>query len=419
MLQNAQKSVIYAKEEKYTLRIYSLLFAIILIDPLFSFLIPSTTLLRSCELVCLFSILYYEYSIFQINKLKYINGFSYGLFIILATISISIIIRGHWPTNLKDIGLHILSPTTIYLLPFFILPLPNRKYFKELLHLFFKISLIVIPIWFIHSSELVQKGTFKGESIGAFLPFISAFILGLGSYFNKKQKYATYTIWGIYFILMLLNARRNVSFSLALYALIAYLFSIRNELKKNLPKFILILLASILAFQILLLNLDSLTRGTFQNMANRAKEDTRSGIEELFFIDFMKSPIEDWIFGRGMDGGYYKFTIDKETGEISDNRTVIETGYLHLMLKGGIIYDIIIIMFIFISLSRVLKSTQKTLQYIGVILSTYLVDLYTTNPVCIYSVRSILFWFLISICIQSSNKTNRKRIFKNSQYISI
>lgn len=81
-------------------------------------------------------------------------------------------------------------------------------------------------------SDLVQIGTYKAEGIGSSLPFLSAFLLGLSAYFNKKQRNINIIIWAIYFMLMMLNARRNVSFTLLLYAVIAYIFTSLSSIKK-------------------------------------------------------------------------------------------------------------------------------------------------------------------------------------------
>ena len=173
-------------------------------------------------------------------------------------------------------------------------------------------------------------------------------------------------------------------------------------------KFIFIALVSILTLLILMLNMDSLTSGLFSNIAGRLNENTRSGVEELFFADFATSPTSDWLFGRGMDGGYYQVETNEETGEISDNRQVIETGYLQLMLKGGIIYDVVVILFMLTAVVSGFKQHNGTIYYITVILMTYFIDLYTTNPVCLFSVRSILFWFCISILLNCKNQKRKK-----------
>lgn len=386
----------YSIEKQYVIRVYILVFATLLINPLLSKFVPNTTILRSMEMLCYISIFIYEFKLYRANCLRHFCSYEKILYVLLLFISIYIVIRGNWPDSPKDFALHILS-TPQYALPFIIIPLPNAKYFKDIITIFYKASLCVIPIWIINVSDLVQVGTFRGEAIGAFLPFLSAFLLGLSYFFNKRQRKLNVIIWAVYFLLMMLNARRNVSFTLLLYAFIAYVFSIAANMKRNIVKSVLTILVSVLIGLFLLLEMDTLSSGLFKNMSNRISENSRSGVENLFIADFTNAPITDWIFGRGMDGGYYQIMIDEETGEINDNRTIIETGYLNMMLKGGIVYDAIIILIMMLAVKRGYSKGNRIYSFLATILLTYFIDLYTTNPVCAFSVRSILFWFCISV----------------------
>ncbi len=393
-------------ELKYVKRIYVLLFAMILINPLLKDFIKVTTVLRSMELFCFIAILLTEYKLYRCGCLKKFRSYEKWLYALLAIISAITVIRGQWPASPKDFGLHVLS-TPMYLLPFVIVPLPNEKYFREIIKTFYAASLFVIPLWLLNLSDLVQIH-YEAEAIGSSLPFISAFLVGLGAFFTDRQKKVNIALWLIYFLLMMLNARRNVSFSLLLYVFIAYLFSVFGTFKKNSLKLFLSVLGSALIVLSLLLSMDTLTSGIFKSMADRAKEDTRSGVEELFFADFAKSPASDWIFGRGMDGGYYQVGVNEETGEISDSRKGIETGYLNMMLKGGIAYDTLIILIMLLAIKRGYARKDKTFSFIATILLTYFIDMYTTNPVCTFSVRSILFWFSISVL--SSPRPRQRRL---------
>ena len=383
-------------ELKYIKRIYILLFVMILLNPLLSKFVSNTIILRSIEIVCYAGILFYEYKLYRNNSLRSFHSYEKWLYILLLLISASIVVRGDWPNSPKDFALHILA-TPKYLLPFIIVSLPNTKYFIQIILLFYKISLWVIPLWIINITELIQIGTSRGESIGSLLPFISAFLLGFVGFFSKRQRILNIIIWAVFFLLMMLNARRNVAFSLLLYAFIAYIFSIIANMKKNIVKSVLIMLISVLIGLFLVLKMDTLSSGLFKNMSNRFSEDTRSGVEELFFADFANAPITDWIFGRGMDGGYYQIIVNEETGDINDNRTAIETGYLNMMLKGGVVYDVVIVLIMLLAIKRGYRKRNRMCLFLTTILLTYFIDLYTTNPVCAFSVRSILFWFCISV----------------------
>lgn len=381
-------------------RIYILIFALLLLNPLLNSFISTTTILRGAELLCYIGILYY-YKMLKNKCLIRLCGYIKVMYILLFVITTLIILRGNWPSSPKDFMLHLLT-TPKYLLPFIIIRLPNIKYFRELLKLFFIISLFVIPCWIFNYSNLVQIGTYKAEGIGEGLPYISAFLLGLSSYLSKKQRTINIIIWAIYFILMMLNARRNASFTLLLYAFIAFIFTSLISLKRNSIKTVIIYLFSILTLLVIFLNFETLSSGIFNNMSNRVGENTRSGVEKFFFADFSNSPISDWIFGRGMDGSYFQPVTNNETGQITYNRNVIETGYLYMILKGGVLYVIIVVLIMIKALKNGFFKKSMTLKYIATILFTYFVDLYTTNPVCIFSVRSIIFWFCISMCIQSN-----------------
>lgn len=386
-----------------------LLFAMILINPLLSMFVPVTTILRSMELLCYIGIFFYLNKLRKHGNLRHFDLYEQFLYIMLLFITVGILVRGEWPNTPKDFALHLLVTPT-YLLPFIIVLLPNVRHFDYIVHLFFRVSLWIVPIWLLNLSSLVQV-SYKAESIGVALPFLSAFLLGINNRFTKRQQWISLIIWAIYFFLMMLNARRNTSFTLLLYAFIAYMFLVSSSVKRHKLKAIFLIFVSIISGLMLCLNFESLTSGLFRSMADRVMEDTRSGVEELFFLDFANAPKTDWIFGRGMDGGYYQIMVNEETCEINDNRTAIETGYLNMMLKGGLVYDVVIVLIMLLAIKRGYSRRNRMCLFLTTILLTYFIDLYTTNPVCAFSVRSILFWFCISVL------SNNVPILKLSQLI--
>lgn len=391
-----------------------LLFAMILINPLLNMFVSVTTILRSMELLCYIGIFFYLNKLRRHGNLRHLGLYEQFLYIMLLFITAGILVRGEWPDASKDFALHLLVTPT-YLLPFIIALLPNARHFDYIVHLFFKVSLWVVPIWLLNLSSLVQV-SYKAEGIGAALPFLSAFLLGMSSRFTKRQQWITFIIWSIYFFLMMLNARRNVSFTLLLYAFIAYIFSIFGSIKRHKLRAIFLIFVFIMSGLMLLLNFESLASGLFKNLADRAMEDTRSGVEELFFADFANAPEIDWFFGRGMDGGYYQITTNEETGEINDNRTVIETGYLNMILKGGLVYDVVIVLIMLLAIKRGYGKRNRMCSFLTTILLTYFIDLYTTNPVCAFSVRSILFWFCISVVSSSVPILKLPQLIRNGKW---
>lgn len=412
-------------ELRRTLKVYRLLIAVICLDAFLHDFVPST-IIRFLELLCVLNILYLCIKLRWIRRLRTLR--KPVLLSLLAILSIGIIVRGDWSGNIKDHVLKFISPEGVwlYLSPFVILSLPNRTYFKEIIRLFYRASLLTIPLWAINYKDLIatgEKNLFLAEGIGARLPFLAGFLLALPAFFTRRQNLLIRFVWLAYFLLMLINARRNVSFSFALYGVIAYAFYLASKHSGKTINKAFSLFAVVVAGAFLVLNLSNLTSGAFKTMSQRADEDTRSGVTELFFLDYMKAPATDWIFGRGMDGTYYQPTVDEETGEKTDGRGVIETGYLNIMLKGGISYDVVVLCFLLGAIFRSFTRRDGIVSvYIGVFLCTYLIDLYSTSPVIPYSIRSLLFWFCITLsCAGQYQLSNpgyarlRKKVFQRHQ----
>lgn len=402
------------KIRQSVLRAYKLLLAMIIIDPLLGKYCPNTTILRLAEFCCFLGALYNTLQICRLKANACYGKFTNFLYIILALVSVGIIARADFPSNASDWGLFLVSKSGIlvYVVPFLLLLMPNRMYFGDIIKLFFKSSLFVLPIWLLNISDLVQDD-YHGEGIGVFLPFFSAFLLSLTGLFSKKEKLLTWFIWSVYLLLMLLNARRNVTFTLVLYGCFSYLMTLLEDWKRKPIKVSMIIIFSVLALLLLQLNMENLTSGAFSRMSHRANEDTRLGVEELFFADFATSPPEDFIFGRGMDGGYFQIVKNLDTGEETDNRKGIETGYLHLILKGGLVYAVCVVLIILnaIGCARKDKNTIISRYFIMVMLS-YLIDLYTTAPICSYMPRTVIFWFVIGVMTQK--KGNYEMFIENN-----
>lgn len=388
--------------------IYISLIGMICTDPLLFRFISSTTTLRSIELLFFIVAIWNFVVLWCNNKLVSYSGFPKVLVVGLVIILVGILLRGNYNVaDPKQFMIHILGASINCILPMLILFLPNHKYQDRILRIFFYGSLIYLPIVFFNVGtglvQVMSEKPWTGESIGVWLPFFAAFLLGLmNKNFNRIERFAIIGIWLMYFILMLLNARRNVSFSLAVYVIIAYFYvafknavGARNVIAITVSAFVLVLFV---------LFFDQLAFGPFRAMYERATADTRSGVEKLLLADFANAPISDWIFGRGLDGGYYQEMWNSETEEIVSDRQGIETGYLNMLLKGGIVFDVVVVLLIFCSIVKAFKKNDKDSYYLGWILITYLIDNYTTNPIYLFGSRSIIFWFMISSLLANKKK---------------
>ena len=127
-----------------------------------------------------------------------------------------------------------------------------------------------------------------------------------------------------------------------------------------------------------------------------------------FLSDMASSPVQDWIWGRGLDGAYENMKQDPVTLEFNYDRSVIETGYLYLLLKGGLMYVLLILSFLFTAFFRGISFKKPLLTGMALFLLIYLLDMYMTNPVSFFAVKTVIFWLIVSICLQYREKVVRK-----------
>ena len=105
----------------------------------------------------------------------------------------------------------------------------------------------------------------------------------------------------------------------------------------------------------------------FSILTERGMEDSRSIVEQNMIADMHGW---DWIVGRGLFGEYYDPMFEM-------NRPDIETGYLALILKGGVIY---LFCFVGVLLSSAYKGLFKSrnlfVKAFAVIMIMAVIDLY-------------------------------------------
>lgn len=132
----------------------------------------------------------------------------------------------------------------------------------------------------------------------------------------------------------LMGGRRSGATVYVVYLLcLIYINCIQNNKLKRKVVFIITSIIILFLFYVPKEGLIDIYETHFSVLANKIDSDTRSGTENDFFRDMENNPV-DWIVGRGINGTY-------KSPEVADidklNRNVIETGYLNLILHGGIL----------------------------------------------------------------------------------
>lgn len=404
------RSVINCKEKIENQNVRRIFIAIILYLVLKVFLEPIllSTIVRGIELLC---IVYVTILCCRLCKLQNIDK---GKFLILcvAFYQLSIFLRGKFSFQGTDFYLKLVSSGTLSMFLPFVALLPLRKYFDKLILLFYYFAIITIPIWLFNINNLVvsrsSEMSWLGEYIGQYLPFFAGFLLLFLFKFPVKKQLVIWCVYFIYLLLMILNARRNIILSFGLYFL-GYLMYRKDSTQGTwINKIINIIF--LLVLSIAFLNPEIFEK-FFPFLAERGLENTREGVEEYFIADMFQSDIIEQMFGRGLDGTYYQPVYDITTGELlTAGRYGIETGYLDMILKGGFVYVILVVSLILISIFNGFTSKDYVKKRCSFFLCVCLIDLYTTCLLGTLSVKSLLFWVCIGICLSKRTYLNKKMI---------
>ena len=164
---------------------------------------------------------------------------------------------------------------------------------------------------------------FYAELTSTTAPFV---LFILPDYISKKYWRLAVLNIAVAFIIGIIAGRRSSTFGLCLIFMTYYFLIYKNKAGGKI-KMIIILLLTILALY---------SSGLLDFFISKIDSESRGGVEENFYADMNMTSL---IYGRGAFGSYYDPGFEYVDG--IGQRTEIETGYLYLILKGGIIYLII------------------------------------------------------------------------------
>jgi len=222
------------------------------------------------------------------------------------------------------------------------------------------------------------------------------FLLLTYVYHNYKVRIFAFGVLIITLMLGLIRARRGLIFMSACTLMISYIIFICFNQKKFSVIFLsLILISSLSVYGVKVYNKNK--EGMFSLITERADADTRTDVESCFYED-MKP--KDWLIGRGIAGEYY--CPGTENDELLLFRSQIETDYLNIILKGGIIGLALLILMAVPAIIKGLFFSKNLLSKASAIwILLWLLDLYPST-VTTFTLNYILVWIAIGICYTKS-----------------
>jgi hypothetical protein len=294
--------------------------------------------------------------------------------------------------NLKQFlsGLYLL-----YVFPLIVLSIPDVSFIKNISVFSFNLSLLylilTIPLFNYFTSDIIHGG----EGYGGLFAVGSSLLLLTLHYHSTKVKWVA---WLTILLALLVNsilARRNqvVYFgSIVLFTILINLFTASGLARRRRIYFFLGILVIFLSIWGYVLSnrakFDRLVEKTFTGMESR-----QSQIDD--FRNDIGNNKTDLLFGRGVFG---TFKVSDPLNKYNGQRQGIENGYLQHILKGGLVYLILIL---FISITAIYKGFFKSNNILckafAALILTYLIDMIGFG-IPTMTLKFIFIWVGIGVC---------------------
>jgi len=351
-----------------------------------------------CEVFQLIGLALLVPTMFNIAEFKFENTYLQFLFLLFCLWSISIIVRGfNFNTDfLKQMLFDAGYGLFLYFVPVILLFPKKLSFYKKIFSIIFILDIffILFDIIFIKDllnsdySNLLSQGML--EHFAKTLGIPNGFILLTFLYHSNKKRILAVIVAVVTLFLAVFRARRALIFESGSILFFSFLLYFVYTKEKILTALLVLFFASIIFFKGRQAFQER--NGLFSFLTERLDEDTRSSVEMWFYAD-MKT--KDWIIGKGINGQYYCPYLNED---LSGYRYVIETDYLQLILKGGLINLTLILLIMIPAVVKGLFFSKNLLsKAAGVWILLWILYLYPTE-VTTFTLHYILVWICIGIC---------------------
>ena len=337
-------------------------------------------------------------------KFKIKNSYLKFLFTVYIVWALIVIARGI-RLNFKDLMYMLLSADLgglLYFIPLVLLFPQNLAFYRKLFDAIIVLGLVSFVAAFSMRHLLLDRSAVTQNTIEYLARMLSmpcGFILLTYKYHSNKRKLIALAVMLIALLFSVYKARRGLSITLSsifIFSFFLFLFTSKQKILILYLTFFILCIGGLYTTNIYNINNNAL----LNKIADRADEDTRSGAELYFYNDMQT---KDWIIGRGMNGEYFCPGIDDDPP--SDYRTLMETGYLQIILKGGLVRLALFILiagpafFLGLFASRNILSKASAIWIMVALLSLY--------PATVESIsfQYLIVWISIGVCYSKQIRT--------------
>jgi hypothetical protein len=351
---------------------------------------------RLGELLQLLGLFVIFISVFFVPHKKIEDRYLALIFFCFISWTFIIILRG-LKLDFKSIMYMVLSADyggLIYAVPLVLFLCSGLLFLKKM----FDVAIILGIFFFIAAvlfkSELLDRSEETKDIIELLarnLALPCGFILLTYKYHSNRRLLIALCTLCASLLFAIYKARRGLTITISsvlIFSFFFYLFSTRQKMLIIYLSALFICLGLLYANSIYDINNNKL----LNSIVERGDEDTRTGVELYFYNDMHR---KDWIIGRGMNGQYYCPGIDDED---IDYRPIIETGYLQIILKGGLVR---LILFLLIAVPAVILGLFSSKNILSKAAAFWiLIALISLYPATVesFSLQYMLVWISIGIC---------------------
>ncbi|WP_373549793.1 hypothetical protein [Haliscomenobacter sp.] len=283
----------------------------------------------------------------------------------------------------------------LYFTPLLLLFPKNLFFYKRLFDVILLLGLVFLGLSAIFAREIIfadRDNLISRTIVEIFtrtLAMPTTFILLTFIYHSNKRKILALIIVLTIILLAILKARRGLLFMASVPLVLAYfVYLYQSKARVLVIGFSLVCCGALFVY-----GWSIAQEGTlFTYLKDRGLEDTRSNVELCFYRDMTT---QDWLIGKGLLGEYYCPGIDP------DNRTgfrnVIETDYLQIILKGGLIsFGLLLLIALPAAFLGIFASKNLFAKAAGFWIVFALINMYPST-VNTFTLNYLLVWIAVGI----------------------
>lgn len=285
-----------------------------------------------------------------------------------------------------------------YFAPLILLFPKNLEYLKKVFNVIIILGIFFIAYDILFLGQLLdlnydnESTKFTFEYFTKTLSVSCGFILLTFYHHTNRRNLFAFIVISLSIGFAIYRARRALIFMIGAPLLISYLLFFYTSKRK----FIVLFFSVILGYFLILYGVKFYNQNkndVFTLITDRITEDTRSGVETYFYNDMNAV---DWAIGKGINGKY--FCPDTELSDLTGHRSKIETDYLNIILKGGLISLVLLILIIVPAIIKGIFYSKNTLSKAAAFwILIWSLNLYPAI-VNSFSLNHLLVWISIGIC---------------------